>query len=119
MWLRKCFAVLAAATVVAGAKIKPAIYKPSTWTKENETHIFSIKNEKFLNLSSDGIHPSIIILDYGKDVEGYPTFEVSRRHGDTSHFEISYSETRNLLDSYMVCLHRSSSISIPRPDIYI
>ena len=62
----------------------------------NENHVFK--------LSSNGVTPSVIILDYGKDVEGYPTFNVTRKSGNTSIFEMSYSETRAMLDSHMVSL---------------
>lgn len=55
-----------------------------------------------IKLSSDGTSPSIVVLDYGRNVEGYATFNVSKRSGDTSAFEMTYSETRALLDSDMV-----------------
>ncbi|KAB8263657.1 Six-hairpin glycosidase-like protein [Aspergillus pseudonomiae] len=54
-----------------------------------------------IKLSSDGTSPSIVVLDYGRNVEGYATFNVSKRSGDTSAFEMTYSETRALLDSDM------------------
>lgn len=75
---------------------EPVTYADSTGTgiTVNENHVFK--------LSSNGIAPSVIILDYGKDVEGYPTFNVTRRSGNTSIFEMSYSETRAMLDSHMV-----------------
>ncbi|KAB8226998.1 putative alpha-L-rhamnosidase C [Aspergillus alliaceus] len=43
--------------------------------------------------------PSLEILDHGRDVEGYATFQVSHRSGNTSMFEMASSETRALLDS--------------------
>ncbi|KAF7590357.1 hypothetical protein BBP40_002960 [Aspergillus hancockii] len=52
-------------------------------------------------LTSDGISPDIIVLDYGVEVQGYPSFTVKSLDGDTSRFEMSYSETRDILDSYM------------------
>ncbi|RAQ52945.1 alpha-L-rhamnosidase C [Aspergillus flavus] len=54
-----------------------------------------------IKLSSNGSTPSVVILDYGRNVEGYATFHVSKRSGDTSAFEMTYSETRALLDSDM------------------
>ncbi|XHF96685.1 hypothetical protein AWENTII_000305 [Aspergillus wentii] len=50
-----------------------------------------------LKLSSNGT-PSIIILDYGQNVEGYATFDVTHKAGNTSVFEMTYSETRALGD---------------------
>jgi len=46
---------------------------------------------------------SIVILDYGHEVEGIPSFEVLSRHGDTSLFEISYAESLASFSQYMVC----------------
>ncbi|PLB55815.1 Six-hairpin glycosidase [Aspergillus steynii IBT 23096] len=54
-----------------------------------------------LKLSSNGTTPSILILDYGRNVEGLASFEVAHRTGDTSVFEMSYGESRAVLDSYM------------------
>lgn len=45
---------------------------------------------------------SVIIIDYGHEVEGIPSFEVLSREGDTSHFEISYAESLAAFDTYMV-----------------
>jgi hypothetical protein len=55
-----------------------------------------------LKLSSDGTIPSVVLLDYGHDVEGLATFDVAQRFGNTSVFEMTYSETSALLDSEMV-----------------
>ncbi|PCH05913.1 Bacterial alpha-L-rhamnosidase [Penicillium occitanis (nom. inval.)] len=52
-------------------------------------------------LSSDGSSPAVVILDYGGNVEGYATFEVTRQSGNTSVFEISYGETRGAMELYM------------------
>lgn len=53
---------------------------------------------------------SVIILDYGHEVEGIPSFEVLSHVGDTSIFEISYAESLTAFDTYMVswgsCLNR-------------
>jgi len=63
---------------------------------------------KFLS-GSDGIQvlnanatSSIIILDYGHEVEGIPSFEVLSHQGDTSLFEISYAESLASFSQYMV-----------------
>ena len=50
---------------------------------------------------------SVIIIDYGREVEGLPSFEVLSHEGDTSHFEISYAESLAAFDTYMV-RHRPS-----------
>jgi len=76
-------------------------YRPVAYADSTGAGI-AVNENHALKLSSDGIAPSVIILDYGKDVEGYPTFNVTRRSGNTSAFEMSYSETRAMLDSYTV-----------------
>ncbi|KAL4756408.1 putative alpha-L-rhamnosidase C [Aspergillus foveolatus] len=63
-------------------------------------HFTAIDSGNFV-LSSDGKTPAIMILDYGRNVEKLPTFEVVSRAGDTSVFEISYAECQPALDSYM------------------
>jgi len=59
--------------------------------------------EGTFTLQSDGTKPDILIIDHGVNVGGLPTFQVLSRSGDTSVFEVTYSETRALLDNYMVC----------------
>lgn len=45
----------------------------------------------------------VVVLDYGANVEGLPTFQVVSASGDTSRLEITYGETKAVLDSsYMV-----------------
>ncbi len=65
-------------------------------------------------LSSTTPDGGILVLDYGASVEGIPSFEVASATGDTTVFEITYSETKAGLDSYMV---RSSPCF--RPPIYL
>lgn len=79
------------------------VYEPVTYADSTGAGI-TVNEDHVLKLSSNGVTPSVIILDYGKDVEGYPTFNVTRRSGNTSIFEMSYSETRAMLDSHMVSL---------------
>lgn len=56
-----------------------------------------------LSLKSDGKKHDVFIIDYGESFEGHPTFEVTSASGDTSGFEISYAESKAVLDSsYMV-----------------
>lgn len=53
-------------------------------------------------ITSNGTAPAVVFLDYGRNVEGIPTFEVISASGDTSVFEVSYGESRPALDKYMV-----------------
>jgi hypothetical protein len=47
--------------------------------------------------------PGVVVLDYGVNVEGYPTFQVLSTTGDTSGVEITYSESKAVLENfYMV-----------------
>ncbi|KAL3482981.1 Six-hairpin glycosidase [Aspergillus germanicus] len=62
---------------------------------------FTASDANIITLSSDGSTPSVVVLDYGRNVEGHPTFKVVRRTGDTSAFEMSYAECQSSLDSYM------------------
>lgn len=45
---------------------------------------------------------SVVVLDYGHEVEGIPSFEVLSLDGDTSIFEVSYAESLAAFDTYMV-----------------
>ncbi|RAH58466.1 putative alpha-L-rhamnosidase C [Aspergillus piperis CBS 112811] len=76
-------------------------YRPTTYFNASQNNWIEYQNDTVLNLSSDGVTPAIIILDYGRDVEGYATFQVSSMSGDTSAFEMAYSETYALLGSAM------------------
>ncbi|KAH9895388.1 Six-hairpin glycosidase-like protein [Xylariomycetidae sp. FL2044] len=53
------------------------------------------------SLEMNGSEPAVVVLDYGQNVEGIPTFEIISQEGDTSKFEITYSETKAGLDLYM------------------
>lgn len=59
--------------------------------------------ESKITIQSDGITPGIVIIDHGTNVGGFPTFQVVSHSGNTSIFEMTYSESRKLLDDYMVC----------------
>jgi hypothetical protein len=69
----------------------------------SETHhakfISGSNGVQTLNASAAG---SIVILDYGHEVEGVPSFEVLSHQGDTSLFEISYAESLASFSQYMV-----------------
>lgn len=53
-------------------------------------------------LSSSTTEGSIRVLDYGANVEGIPSFEVVSATGEEPVLEITYSESKAGLDSYMV-----------------
>lgn len=55
-----------------------------------------------VSLSSDGKKPHTMILDYGENVEGHPTFEVVSASGDTSAFELTYAESKYAFSNYQV-----------------
>ncbi|TGO84591.1 hypothetical protein BPOR_0487g00020 [Botrytis porri] len=57
--------------------------------------------ESRITLQSDGKTPGIIIIDHGMNVGGLPTFQVVSHSGNTSIFEMTYSESRKFLDDYM------------------
>ncbi|UKZ83809.1 hypothetical protein TrVFT333_011622 [Trichoderma virens FT-333] len=58
-------------------------------------------SDEIITLNGSSTSPAIKVLDYGFDVEGFPTFEVVSASGDTSCLEITYSETKVNLNSYM------------------
>lgn len=76
-------------------------YEPITYSSTID-NIVPVNNATVYKLSSNGSSPAIIVLDYGQDVEGYATFEVVGQSGNTSVFEMTYGETRAVLDLYMV-----------------
>ncbi|KOC18813.1 alpha-L-rhamnosidase C [Aspergillus flavus AF70] len=85
---------------VYGSPAPALAYTAKTYTSSEGTPMV-FDEGTLIRLSSNGTTPSVVILDYGRDVEGYATFHVSKRCGDTSAFEMTYSETRALLDSDM------------------
>ena len=52
-----------------------------------------------ITLSANSTAPGLILLDYGANVEGFPTFEVVSTTGDVSGFKIRYSETKSVLET--------------------
>ncbi|KAK6814981.1 hypothetical protein RU639_008555 [Aspergillus parasiticus] len=90
----------ATAGSVYGSPAPALAYTAKTYTSSEGTPTV-FDEGTLIKLSSDGTTPSVVILDYGRNVEGYATFHVSKRSGDTSAFEMTYSETRALLDSDM------------------
>lgn len=81
-----------------------APYQPPTASFDSSSNLVAINKNTVFKLRSDGKVPDTIILDYGRDVEGYATFNVTNVSGNTSVFEMSYAESRALLDNYMVSI---------------
>jgi hypothetical protein len=52
-----------------------------------------------VTLIGNSTDSSLVLLDYGANVEGFPTFEVVSITGDVSGFKIRYSETKSVLAS--------------------
>ena len=52
-----------------------------------------------ITLRGNSTTPAVVLLDYGHDVEGFPTFEVLSASGNVSGFKIRYSETKAVLES--------------------
>ncbi|KAK1705656.1 alpha-L-rhamnosidase [Colletotrichum lupini] len=73
--------------------------KSASSSSTNGTVVFG--SNETAALTSDGTTASIVVIDYGHNVEGFPTFEVISTSGDTSSFEISFAESQPALDSYM------------------
>jgi hypothetical protein len=52
-----------------------------------------------ITLKGNSTTPTVILLDYGHNVEGFPTFEIVSASGNVSGFKIRYSETKAVLES--------------------
>ncbi|KAF3035833.1 hypothetical protein E8E12_006661 [Didymella heteroderae] len=52
-----------------------------------------------ITLKGNSTTPAVVVLDYGHNVEGFPTFEVLSASGNVSDFKIRYSETKAVLES--------------------
>ncbi|KAL1628578.1 hypothetical protein SLS56_005810 [Neofusicoccum ribis] len=70
-------------------------------TKTNDGTISGSFFQGNLTLRSDGMQHDIFVIDHGIEFGGFPSFQVLHHSGDTSGFEMTYSETRALLDNYM------------------
>lgn len=81
----------------------------------NDTNgLITSTNETVTLTSTDS--PAVAVLDYGRVIEGIPSFDVVGVEGDTSVFEISYAESLAALDNYMV---KSLRISHSGPALLI
>lgn len=52
-----------------------------------------------ITLTGNSTTPAVFLLDYGRNVEGFPTFEVVSASGKVDGFKIRYSETKAVLQS--------------------
>jgi hypothetical protein len=52
-----------------------------------------------ITLSGNSSDSSIATIDYGGNVEGYPTFQILAASGDTSGLQVSYSEDLSTLNA--------------------
>ncbi|CAG8140278.1 unnamed protein product [Penicillium olsonii] len=102
--------------------------RPISYTNQNGTWMM-FNEQTVLSLISDGKTPAVVVLDYGRDVEGLAFFDVARKSGDTSIFEMTYSETRALVDSEMgdgplplaaaMDTYRVNRFNITEPKVYL
>ncbi|KAK6599589.1 alpha-L-rhamnosidase [Botrytis cinerea] len=85
------------------AQVAAATLTPGQLSVSNNTPTRGVGSfcEDTITIKSDGKTPGVVIIDHGVNVGGLPTFQVVSHSGDTSIFEITYSETRTLLDNYM------------------
>ncbi|KAK1511317.1 alpha-L-rhamnosidase [Colletotrichum costaricense] len=93
------FCLLSSADGRHGPQRHHLAQKSASSSSTNGTVVFG--SNETAALTSDGTTASIVVLDYGHNVEGFPTFEVISTSGDTSSFEISFAESNSALDSYM------------------
>ncbi|UPL01042.1 hypothetical protein LCI18_011976 [Fusarium solani-melongenae] len=89
--LKATLALLQAGSALAGVMVKPRSKQDAIVYAKKET----------ISLSSDGKDPDILILDYGQNVEGHPTFEVVSTSGDASGFELTFAESKYAFSNYM------------------
>jgi hypothetical protein len=91
--LLACLTVAEAATVSSSQSLHPV-----RRVNDSLPPIFGSTN--ITTLKGNTTAPGVVIFDYGANVEGHPTFEVLSAAGDTSGLEITYSETKAVLDSF-------------------
>jgi hypothetical protein len=65
----------------------------------NRTASIIFGSNHTITLNGNSSPSSVTILDYGGNVEGFPTFEVVSASGDTSGLEVTYSETLEVLEN--------------------
>jgi hypothetical protein len=72
--------------------------------RDSATPVSFVTNElEDIILSATINDPALFTIDHGHNVEGIPAFEVIDVKGSPLILEISYAESRDALDHYMVC----------------
>jgi hypothetical protein len=92
--------ILPSLAFLALAQARSIVSRGSTTTTNSSEFITS--TTEITTIDATGGSPAVVILDYGRSVEGIPAFEVLSKEGDTSTFEITYGESSAALSSYMV-----------------
>lgn len=98
-------AYLTVAEVAAAQSFQPSQpvrkYNLPRQANNSLTPIFGTNDT--VTIKGTTISPGIVVLDYGTNVEGHPTFQIISATGNTARLEITYSESKTVLDSfYMV-----------------
>ena len=91
---------LLACLTVAEAAIIPSSRSLHPVQRANDSLPAIFGSNDTITLKGTTTAPGVVVLDYGANVEGHPTFEVLSAAGDTSGLEITYSETKAVLDSF-------------------
>ncbi|KAF7534549.1 hypothetical protein G7054_g6117 [Neopestalotiopsis clavispora] len=91
--------ILPSLAFLALAQARSIVSRGSTTTTNSSEFITS--TTEITTIDATGGSPAVVILDYGRSVEGIPAFEVLSKEGDTSTFEITYGESSAALSSYM------------------
>ena len=100
-WLGLAYLALAQARTIPGSA-RDAV-RSATALAIDASKFLSGSNET-ITLTSTAGSPAIVTLDYGHSVEGIPSFEVVSADGEASVLEITYGESRAVLDRYMVSI---------------
>lgn len=96
------WATAAAAAIHSPTSLQPVGRADSTWSANGSLATVFGSNGT-VTIKGSTTAAGVVVLDYGFNVEGYPTFQVVSATGDTSKLEITYSETKAVLDGfYMV-----------------
>jgi hypothetical protein len=100
-WLGLAYLALAQARTIPESSrdaVRSATALPTDTSK------FLSGSSEIITLTSTDGSPAVVTLDYGHSVEGIPSFEVVSADGDASIFEITYGESKAVLDRYLVSI---------------
>jgi len=102
--LLACSSVSTAGTGPIEHQIQADRRTPNSTNSTNSTNIIFGSNGT-ITLRGNSSSPGVVLLDYGADVEGFPTFEIVSLSGDTSELQICYSETKHVIEEHSsVCI---------------